>query len=292
MDQKLARMLDASANRASEGLRVMEDLARFVLDDAALSAELKSLRHDLAQITRDLDPGLIGLLGRDTPGDVGRSISTDAERTRTAAASVARAAARRAQEALRSIEEIAKLTSADAASPESLRYALYDAEARLLRALPSHAPQRTLCVLITESLCELPWRRVAELAIEGGARCLQLREKDLPDAELLRRARTLVGICADRCDAIINDRPDVAALAGADGVHVGQDDLPIAEARAIVGPGRHVGVSTTNLDQARAAAEAGASLCGVGPMFESTTKRKDSIAGPAFLRAYLADPRT
>ena len=88
---------------------------------------------------------------------------------------------------------------------------------------------------------------------------------------------------------IINDRPDVAALCGADGVHVGQDDLPVADARRIVGAGRLVGVSTHTLAQARPAAADGADYIGVGPMFATATKDAGPVAGPQLLRQVAAE---
>ena len=81
--------------------------------------------------------------------------------------------------------------------------------------------------------------------------------------------------------AIVNDRPDVAVLAAADGVHVGQGDLAPHEVRRIVGPDRIVGVSTHSLAQALAAAQAGADYIGCGPMFQSTTKPQEVVPGPA-----------
>jgi thiamine-phosphate pyrophosphorylase len=148
-------------------------------------------------------------------------------------------------------------------------------------------------VLITGALCvHHGWERVAELAIEGGADCLQLREKSLTDRELLTRARRLVAIARaapSRPAVIVNDRADVALLAGADGVHLGQDDLPATEARRLAGSALLIGVSTAGLDQARSAARDGADYAGVGPMFTSSTKAKPTLAGVAYLRAYLDD---
>jgi thiamine-phosphate pyrophosphorylase len=83
---------------------------------------------------------------------------------------------------------------------------------------------------------------------------------------------------------IVNDRPDVAVLAAADGVHVGTEDLPVGAARRIVGPDRIVGTSTHSLEQALAAAEAGADCIGCGPMFQSTTKPQEVIPGPVLCR--------
>jgi len=169
-----ARIIDASANRAREGLRVIEDIARFGYDDERLTAELKSIRHDLAAALDRL--AALGLdrarrlAARDTPGDVGTAITTPAEGTRHDLAAVAAAAAARTSEALRSIEECTKALGATDAWPafEALRYRLYHAERRL--ADPRPAPQWRLCVIISEALCRHhDWKTVAERAIEGGA---------------------------------------------------------------------------------------------------------------------------
>jgi thiamine-phosphate pyrophosphorylase len=300
----LARIIDANANRAREALRVMEDAARFALDDADLCATLKLLRHDLrlaleGLAAEGLDRGHL-LASRDTPGDVGTAISTDAENTRHGLAGVVAAAAGRLTEALRSMEEAAKVLAPGGGTAfEALRYRAYDAERRLGLALGSsesgrRCPQWQLCVLITEKLClHHSWEDVARLAIRGGADCLQLREKEIEAGDLLARARRLVAIAREtrgsRVAVVINDRPDIALLARADGVHLGQTDLPVQEARTIVGFGLMIGVSTANLDQARAAVRAGADCCGVGPMFETSTKHKPVISGPACLRAYVED---
>src|SRR5690554_984319 len=122
------RILDANANRAREALRVLEDVARFALNDAAIAGTLKQVRHDLAAAIAALPAGARDLLAaRDTPGDVGTSISTDAEMRRAGIGDVAAAAAKRLQEALRSMEEAAK-TLAPSEAPrrfEALRYRAY-----------------------------------------------------------------------------------------------------------------------------------------------------------------------
>ena len=115
-----------------------------------------------------------------------------------------------------------------------------------------------------------------------GPAALQLRWKDPPGAgAFLEVARRL----ADRCRArgipfIVNDRVDVAALAGADGVHLGQDDLPLAAARRLLPPGTLVGVSTHTLAQVEAAVADGADYLGFGPVFATATKaRPDRVVG-------------
>ncbi|MEM8834845.1 MAG: thiamine phosphate synthase [Planctomycetota bacterium] len=289
------RAIDANANRAREAARVMEDCARFVLNDSDLSARLKSLRHNLDAALADLPGGHAALVAsRDTPNDVGTEISVGRESDRASVRDVAAAAGKRLSEALRAIEEFAKVESPGVASRvERLRYAGYDIEKSLnLALMGGRARQYRLCVLITDSLCtHHDWLEVAHRAIEGGADCLQLREKDMEAAELLARARALVELARPRGVAVfVNDRPDIALLAGADGVHVGQRDLAVRDVRALAGDALLVGVSTTTIEQAERAHLEGADLIGAGPMFETSTKltpggRTDgSLAGPAFMR--------
>jgi thiamine-phosphate pyrophosphorylase len=286
------RLLDVNANRAREALRVIEDYARFVLDSAELCGQLKSLRHEFSQTLRSWTDESI--IHRDTPGDVGRDIKTASETTRRDLADVVTAAAKRLGEALRSIEEFLKTAGReDAARIESIRYRFYAIEQTLaatLRPRERFAGVR-LYVLISESACKSGWLAAAEAAIDGGADCLQLREKALGDRELLARAEQLTRLCHGRgVLCIINDRPDIAALAGADGVHLGQDDLPATQARRIVGSRGIIGISTHNLEQARAAILAGADYIGVGPIFKSPTKPRDFVAGLEYAAAAATLP--
>ncbi len=286
-----ARIIDANSNRAAEGLRVIEDIARFAIEDAQLAARTKAARHTLTETVRAL-PTAPGLAARDTPGDVGTDTRTPGEYRREDLAEIARAASGRATQALRVIEELAKSFGADASAFESLRYETYELARLVSAGLRPRAPQWRLCVLITEALCNHPWQRTVEAAIEGGADALQLREKDIPDRERLRRARRLVEItrAAPRWVwAVINDRPDIALLSRADAVHVGQHDLSPADVRAVAGHNIPVGVSTSSIETARRAVDAGASSLGLGPMFPSTTKPKHETPGPDYLRALLAD---
>lgn len=126
------------------------------------------------------------------------------------------------------------------------------------------------------SLAEL-----VRLVVEGGADCVQLREKAVGDRELLERAKACRQ-AAEGCLFIVNDRPDVAVLSGADGVHVGQRDLPPAEARRIIGDGRLLGVSTSQARELAAAEALGADYLGVGCIFETDTKRVE-VRGLDFL---------
>jgi thiamine-phosphate pyrophosphorylase len=150
-------------------------------------------------------------------------------------------------------------------------------------------PWTGLHVLLTESLCRRPWRETLAAILEGGADVVQLREKDLPDGELLNRARIVVEACRKLGRlSIINDRIDIALAAGASGVHLGQNDMPSQHARRLAGSELIIGVSTENIQQARAAARDGASYIGAGPMFPTTTKEKPRLAGPAYIKELIA----
>jgi thiamine-phosphate pyrophosphorylase len=280
---------------------VMEEAARFILNDANLVTTAKHLRHDLDRTLSELT-GLTAW--RDTPRDVGTTIKTSREATRDSVADVVIAAGKRLSEALRAIEEYGKTLGASAGELPTqiaqLRYRGYELE-RILNLAMGSTRQRQwrLCVLISEELCpQQDWRGVAEAAIAGGADAIQLREKNLDDRQLLQRAEELVKLArtagtgepggAARPAVIVNDRPDIALLAGADGVHLGQNDLPCAEVRRLVGRQLLIGVSTANIEQARQARHDGADYCGVGSMFPTTTTPKKVIPGPAYLRDFLA----
>ena len=296
------RILDANLNRAREGLRVLEDFARFLADNHDVSLKLKSMRHDLVAAEKQLFASAeIGMTDRlqfrDTEGDVGTSQMTDGEQRRSALADVIVANARRVEESLRSLEEFGKLVSAPfSVAMKSLRYSAYTMEKSLAGiSAPgllrhddkvSQLQQARVYVLITESMCRLPWQLVVEQSLEAGADVLQLREKSLNDRELLRRAEWLRAACGNaHALFIVNDRPDIAAICEADGVHVGQEEFSVAEARRILKPGQLVGLSTHSLEQAIQATEAGADYLGVGPVFPSQTKSFDDFPGVAFVNS-------
>jgi len=130
---------------------------------------------------------------------------------------------------------------------------------------------------------------LAETLLEAGARIMQLRLKDAPGRDFLAAARAIAAICRSR-DAIliVNDRVDIAMLADAHGVHLGQEDLPLDTARRIAGPGMIIGISTHNLEQARAAENGGADYIGFGPMYPGGLKNIAAGVGLGKLRAIRA----
>jgi thiamine-phosphate pyrophosphorylase len=115
--------------------------------------------------------------------------------------------------------------------------------------------------------------RAVEPALRGGVDLVQLRDKDASDDEIVRAGRELRDLChAHGALFLVNDRPDLAVACDADGVHVGQDDMPVDQARAIVGRDRIVGTSTHSPEQVDAADASDADYYAVGPVFETPTK--------------------
>lgn len=155
---------------------------------------------------------------------------------------------------------------------------------------PSLGAFPLLNVIIGGPLCEgKDYIELTRMAVENGAGLIQLREKNWETRQLVETAVNMVKVCHDHNALIVvNDRADVAAAAGADGVHIGQDDLDPRMARALLGPGKIIGVSAGNIAEAQAAAEAGADYLGVGPVYPTSSKDCRYDAGGPELLAEIA----
>ncbi|MBI5757257.1 MAG: thiamine phosphate synthase [Planctomycetales bacterium] len=286
------RIIDAAANRAREGVRVMEDFARFSLNDSHLTERLKQWRHRFAETLREVSDSQL-LHARDTQHDVGTEIHTPFEATRHTILDVVRAACKRVQEALRTLEEYGKIL--DPALGERLgrlRYESYTLEKALLvtHSARDRLHDRDLYLLVTEDLCHHGSGPAIRGALDGGVSIIQIREKSLPDRQLLEHARRVRDWTRETGALfIMNDRPDLAVLCDADGVHVGQDELTVHDARRIVGPNKLVGVSTHTIEQARQAVFDGADYIGVGPVFPSQTKCFEQFPGLEFVRQVASE---
>lgn len=152
-----------------------------------------------------------------------------------------------------------------------------------------------LCVITDPGLAGRDHVAIAAAALAGGADMIQLRDKGGDLRALLPQAQAIQGLCRTHGAVfIVNDRLDLALAAGADGAHVGQDDLPAEAARHLLGPGRILGVSTHDRAQAEAARKAGADYIGFGPMFPTGTKETGypprGLAGLREVRAAVLLP--
>lgn len=271
----LYRLLDANLNRACEGLRVLEDVARFVLGDAALTEKIRTARHELRRAASAHTSGL--LAARDVPRDFGTAYT---EAPHAKMSTFVAVNARRVQEAARVLEETARYLVPEAAETfKRTRFLAYELEQELFRRfcltekVEILNKLRLYVIVGTSHTRSRPVPDVAREAIRGGAGIIQLREKQLPAKGFLELALLLRKVTREAgVPLIINDRVDIAAASGADGVHLGQEDLPVSAARRILGEPAIIGVSTHSVAEAVAAQQDGADYIGVGPIFPTATK--------------------
>ena len=281
------RILDAAGNRVREGLRVVDDYCRFILNSKVLCSIAKKLRHDFNEALQWI-PATLLISQRNVEEDVGTTIHTNQELTRINDQDVFKANIKRVQESLRSLEEFGKLESPDfAVAIGEIRYRSYDLEQRIFRFLDLSGKLNNVKIyglLGTEHLTPT-FLDTLDSLLENGLDMVQLRIKNITDNKLLDYAFELKTIIAQNGKTlIINDRPDIAKIVDADGVHLGQDDLPIKETKLIIGRNKIIGISTHNEDQLRTAIDNGADYIGVGPVFNSKTKTFNKLAGIEFVQ--------
>lgn len=274
------RILDCEANRVAEGLRVLEEVARFLLAEVSLAAQAKELRHRLRQAL----PAR-AVAGRDAEHDPGRTLTASNQAGHTRLTDLLRANAARVQEGLRSLEEFGRLAEpALATAAAELRFAAYTLESHLLARLPAWRLASVRLYVIVDTTLAADPLAVAAAAIRGGAGIIQLRAKDWNQrsyydlaARMLEVVRTAGGLF------VVNDHVAVAAALGADAVHVGQDDLAPHQARRALPATCAIGVSCHQPDQVAAAQAAGADYVGLGPMYPTASKAHEPVRGPDLL---------
>ena len=294
MEPGVARVVDANANRAREGLRTAEDFARFVLNDGRLAAGIKAERHRLTETLKALTNGGLNLVyARDVVGDVGADRQPRcAINGKGGFREAAIAGMKRAEEAVRVIEEAFKSHGlAEAGQLAAVRYQLYELERELaIRGWPGRRLASVyLYVLVTPERCVKGVAETVEEAISGGAEMIQFRQKTWDDGKYLEEARKVFEICRRKGVAfIVNDRVDVACALGADGVHLGRGDFPVPLARRLLGPSAIIGRSTRGGDEAREAWEMGADYVAVGPVFETRTAPEKTSVGLDTLKRTVA----
>jgi len=300
---QLLRMIDANLNRSSEGLRVLEDVARFLLNNAELSQRLRALRHDLGRETKSLRLGLLSQ--RDSEHDVGHpyTISPRERELNIKTTSpqglldLVTANAKRVEESLRVVEELAKLPEIspmlNSAIFEQTRFVLYTLEreltSRISRRNKTERMSGLYVILDRQFLAGRDELEIARQTIEGGARVIQLRDKSRfyqdNKGELLLVAQKVKELCSQTGVLfIINDYLDLAMAVDADGLHIGQEDLPLPVVRRVLPIDRIVGCSVTTISQATKAQNEGADYIAVGSMFPTTTKMEAIVVGVDILK--------
>ncbi|MBI4286942.1 MAG: thiamine phosphate synthase [Chloroflexi bacterium] len=284
----MLRLVDANLNRCREGLRVLEDVARFILDDASLSQRFRRIRHGLIEADASF------LSHRNAVSDVGAA--EPPARPRGDLAGLVTANCRRVEESLRVLEEFAQLPgvmdspdSTDSSGFKSARFDLYTLEKELThRVLRRDRLEKLTGLYVIVDTAFLRGRSevdVARQAIGGGARVIQLRDKKRDHGALLPAARDLRQLCSrEGVLFVVNDYLDVALASDADGLHLGQDDLPLPVARRLLPGDRILGVSTHSVEQAVRAQAEGADYIGVGAIYPTASKDVITLVGPEMIR--------
>jgi thiamine-phosphate pyrophosphorylase len=286
MHRSIYRIIDANFNRAREAIRLMEEFCRFALDSEPLTARTKQLRHELAACLSTLDSGRL-ISSRDTLGDVGAGKTAANQFARADLRDCFTAAAKRLTEALRVLAEMTlTFAPSTAGTIEKLRYDAYTLEKDI--AVFSDSAERfrqvRLYIIITS---ELPADvfSLTHRCIAGGADCIQLRAKTIQDDALFALAVEFVKICkAAGVISIINDRPDIAVAAGAEGVHLGQNDLPVEQARRLQLKPLIIGKSTHSAEQLCLCCRQNPAYVSLGPVFPTPTKPAVSAVGTDYIR--------
>lgn len=286
MPNQTLRIIDASLNRVGEGLRLLEDIARLALDDTALTEQLKTMRHELLRGDSPFQQQL--LEHRDASGDVGVDLEVPGEDRDRDLSLVLVANARRVQESLRTLEELAKVPGTtprlDPNKFKQARFRLYTIEQELMSRLLRRDKQTSISglyvIIDTQVLKGRNHLEVAAQVIRGGARVIQLRDKLQTREKVLPLARELKALCAEHDVLfIMNDYLDVALDSDADGLHVGRDDLPLPVARRLLPLGKILGYSVATVDQATRAQSEGADYIAASSIYPTPSKEGEEVVG-------------
>jgi thiamine-phosphate pyrophosphorylase len=284
MERAVFRIIDANFNRAREAARVMEEYCRFVLNSSNLSGRAKQLRHQICGAIGKLDANKL-IAGRDVCGDVGRGMRVAGQLGRANLRDCFAAAAKRLTEALRVLAETTQtLNPVVAQTLEQLRFDAYSLEKDILilSSIAEKVNSVRLYVLLTvgDDSSDSQILNLAKAYAAGGADCIQLRAKGINDRRIFELAGELVKVCKDAgVVSIVNDRVDIAAAVGADGVHLGQEDLPVSQGRRMQLAPMIFGLSTHSIDQLKAAIAKRADYASLGAVFAGSTKPHIVTAG-------------
>jgi thiamine-phosphate pyrophosphorylase len=286
MERAIYRIIDANFNRAREGVRIIEEFCRFALNCSPLAERAKRLRHELSSAIDRLDAGRL-ISSRDTVGDVGIGKTVDNQLMRDSLNDCFTASCKRLTEALRTLAEtIQTLNRPVAEAIEQLRYEAYTLEKDIiLFSEPAEKFKRVGLYVIISSNLPADVISLTNRCAAGGADCIQLRAKDIEDGKYFALAAEFVKVCrAANVLAIINDRVDIAVAAGADGVHLGQDDLSVGQARKLQLAPLIIGKSTHSLEQLRSACREFTTYVSLGPVFSTGTKPGAEPVGLDYVR--------
>jgi thiamine-phosphate pyrophosphorylase len=289
MEHSVYRIIDANFNRAREAARVIEEFCRFALNSESLTAQAKKLRHELCDYINKLDTALL-IAARDTLGDVGTGQTVANQLQRNTIYDCLTAGCKRLTEALRAIAEVTQTINPSVAKTiERLRYDAYTLEKDIFlfsNTVEKFKHVRLYVIVTSNSLTEV--RSLTKRCIAGMADCIQLRAKNINDDVFLALAGEFVSLCKKAgVISIINDRIDIAVAVGADGVHLGQNDLSVTQARKLELTPLIIGKSTHSLDQLHNACKENPTYVAIGPVFTTDTKPNVPAVGLNYVKNAL-----
>ena len=265
---KIKRIIDVEVNRASEGLRVAEDLIRFIFKNENIAKKLKQIRSQIRTTFSGFE------IYRDSQNDIGRKPEYDVKKNKNTKELIL-SNLKRDEESMRVIEEI---SIENRETAKNIRFQIYDIEKEIVHKVlrtfnpsvylitPPHTPTDELIKILEDVLVD-------------GVGVLQLRRKGLSDRQLYGEAKEIREMCRERgITFIINDRPDIAEIVEADGVHLGEDDLDVGEVRKHF-PDLIIGATAQTPEKAKKLEDKGADYIGCGAVFRSPTKPDRKVIG-------------
>ncbi len=271
----ISRILDANINRAREALRVLEDISRFLLEDSSLTSSLRNMRSQVTSLLSREGLSAKDLYqARESEEDIGKEFP---QKSYTSLKEVINANFSRLQESLRVMEELYRMKNMEV-FPEwrRLRFNAYTLQKEMFLRVEKKEwlKKLDLYVITDEEISKKRHEEVAKEAIEGGARFIQLRDKKSSTRRILEAGWRIREITRQAgAVLIINDRVDIALALDAEGVHLGEEDLPVQEARKIMGIGKIIGASSHSIEEALKKQEEGADYVSLGPIFSTSTKK-------------------
>ena len=281
-DNRIAQLIDANLDRAREGLRVMEDWCRFGLKRNDFSVQIKDWRQQLGAHHHN-----IYRKARLTSEDPAMGVSHPLQKNRSTPEDIFIANSSRVQEALRVLEEFTRITDPKLSEIATrIRYETYEIEIKVINAKEGIGNRQILknCSLYLITANRKDLKEIVLQALEAGVKIVQYREKFLNDNEKVNQAKALASLCKKYNSLfIVNDRIDIALAVKADGIHLGQEDLPTKIARELLGPEKIIGRSTHCIEDIKNAEKEGCDYIGIGPIFPSKTKEKLSPIGIDYL---------
>ncbi len=271
-DIRIFQIIDANLDRAREGLRVIEDWARFGLGNEKYVERLKNFRQILGKHHLE-----VYKQSRNYIEDQCKGLTHQEQLNRKTSEQIISSNSGRVQEALRVIEEFSRLHNhALSKIASQIRYEIYSLEVELLSLSKRKRSEEILkendLYVITDQKENL--LEIIEDTLIAGVRIIQHRFKKGTDKDLLEEAIKIKSLCKKYNSLfIVNDRVDIALASNADGIHLGQDDLDLKTARKLLGYSKIIGISANNEIDISNALKNGCDYLGIGPVFKTSTKK-------------------